>query len=180
MDDAQITALFWQRSEEAIAQCQRAYHGLFLHLAQNITGSFQDAEEAASDTYEKLWNSIPPNRPDNLRAYALKILRNSAIDLQRKNARQKQCASLDTIFEELGECLPAADDGGLDTLELRDLLERFLARQSRQNRILFLRRYFQCEPLDQLARQAGLHQKAAEMRLLRMRQALAEELRKEL
>lgn len=178
MDDSKIVDLFCQRSEQAIDECRHAYHGLLLHLAQNITGSFQDAEECVSDTYWKLWSSIPPAHPASLRAYALRILRNTAIDRRRSTARQDGQVSLDAIEEELGVCLAASSEAP-DTLALRDILERFLSGQPKENRILFLRRYFQCEPLERLAAQSGLSQNAVKMRLMRMRRSLAAELGKE-
>lgn len=170
-EEEKIVALFWARSEQAIIACQRQYHGLLQHLARNITGNDQDAEECVSDTYFKLWNSIPPQRPVSLKAYALRILRNCAIDRQRQMNRRSSCQSLDQLTQELGDCIPA-DGGTLTTLALRDQLNRFLSEQSRENRILFVRRYFQGEPLDTLARQAGLSEGAVKMRLTRMREKL--------
>ena len=70
MEDNKIIDLFWGRDKSAIQEVDRQYNHLLHHIAKNITSSEEDAEECVNDTYMKLWNSIPPKRPDSLKNYA--------------------------------------------------------------------------------------------------------------
>ena len=45
MEDSQIIELYWQRSENAIAETAKKYGKLCRHIAMNIVGNFSDAEE---------------------------------------------------------------------------------------------------------------------------------------
>jgi len=40
----------------------------------------EDSDECVSDTWLRAWNTMPPQRPDILRAFFAKITRNLALD----------------------------------------------------------------------------------------------------
>ena len=63
-NDQAIIDLYWQRDERAIKETDRAYRARLLSLAKNLLHDAQDAEEVLNDTYVRVWNSIPPARPD--------------------------------------------------------------------------------------------------------------------
>ena len=69
MEDSQIIELYWQRSENAIAETSKKYGKLCRHIAMNIIGNFSDAEECENDTYVAVWNAIPPTRPQIFSAF---------------------------------------------------------------------------------------------------------------
>lgn len=75
MEDSQIIALFWAREEEAIAQTHAAYGRKLFCLSERILGSRQDAEESVNDTYLKVWNLIPPQKPRFFYAFLASICR---------------------------------------------------------------------------------------------------------
>ena len=79
MGDQQIIQLFFQRCEEAITQTQKKYGALCRSVAQRLLTDPRDTEECVSDTYLRVWNAIPPERPRSLRAYLARITRNLAI-----------------------------------------------------------------------------------------------------
>ena len=80
MNDNEIVALFFARKENAISAAAEKY-GRYCHtIAHNILSSRPDAEECVNDTYLNAWNSIPPQKPDNLAAYLGKITRNLALN----------------------------------------------------------------------------------------------------
>ncbi|MEI3100382.1 MAG: sigma factor [Oscillospiraceae bacterium] len=66
MDDEKITALFWERSQTALELLEKKYGGILRSAALNVLKDPRDAEEVVSDTYMKLWDSIPPQRPRQL------------------------------------------------------------------------------------------------------------------
>ncbi len=88
--DEEIIALYFARDEQAIAETDRRYGRLCMKLSMEILESRPDAEECVNDTYLKTWNSIPPARPQSLRAYLLRIVRNLSISRLRDGSLQ-QC-----------------------------------------------------------------------------------------
>jgi RNA polymerase sigma factor (sigma-70 family) len=169
--DQQVIEMYWQRSDSAIQETQRKYHSLLLHIAHNITASPQDAEECVNDTYLKLWNSIPPTKPQSLKNYAARITRNLAIDSYRKTASPARHGEVVSICSELEEMLP---DHRCETEapELYALINDFLNTLDRETRVLFVRRYWLSESISELSRFFGLKQSAVKMRLLRTREKI--------
>ena len=91
MDDRRIIGLFLERSEQAIDALSTKYGDLCHHIARNIVGNEQDADECVSDAYLALWDSIPPEKPQFLRAYVTKVLRNIAYDtVEAMSARKRK------------------------------------------------------------------------------------------
>ena len=66
MDDSLIINLYFERNEQAIAETQSKYGRLCASIAGGILKRHEDAEEAVSTSYVKLWNAIPPKRPESL------------------------------------------------------------------------------------------------------------------
>ncbi len=66
MEDKQIIELYWARSESTIAETHAKYGKYCHYIAFNILSNKEDAEEMVNDTYLKVWNHIPPDRPDPL------------------------------------------------------------------------------------------------------------------
>lgn len=89
LEDSQIIALFYERSEQAIAELDRKYGAAVRKTAANILHDRQDEEECLSDTYLGVWNSVPPQNPRPLRAYVCRIARNLAVKRYHANTAQK-------------------------------------------------------------------------------------------
>ena len=66
MEDSQIIALYFRRSEQAIQETDNKYGRYCFQIANRILESPEDGEECVSDTYLTAWKSIPPNRPIRL------------------------------------------------------------------------------------------------------------------
>ena len=62
MEDSEIIQLYWDRSEQAIAETSGKYGSFLCRIAWNILRSHDDAEECVNDTYLRTWNAIPPAR----------------------------------------------------------------------------------------------------------------------
>ena len=90
MEDQQIVALYWDRSERAIAETSAKY-GSYCHaIAFQILASGEDAEESVNDTWLAAWNAMPPHRPAILSAFLGKITRRIAIDRWRSRSTYKR------------------------------------------------------------------------------------------
>lgn len=181
MDDNEILALYWARSEQAIAETGRKYGRPVGHIARNILQNEQDAEECVSDTWLAAWNSIPPQRPNPLLSYLCKICRNRALSRRRAENAQKRRNSFDVALEELEDCL--ADSGtperDYEARELGAAMNRFLAALPPEDRCAFLRRYWFGDDLQDLAREMGLAPHRLSVRLSRVRKKLKLQLEQE-
>ena len=181
MNDDAIVNLFWQRSQEAIFSTQEKYGRLIRSVCTGILADTRDAEEAIADTYLRMWNNIPPNRPENLKAYTLRISRHAALDLLRTKNRGKRDSRCEILFSELDQCLP--DPGNpflqLEEEELVKAINGYLRTLDVTSRTLFIRRYFSLEELDALSTSFGMKKPVITARLYRIRKGLRKFLRKE-
>lgn len=177
MKDADIVALYFARDEEAIRESQQAYGGYCTTVAMNILSSPADAEECVNDTWLRAWQSIPPAKPLDLKAFLGRITRNLSLDRFRTLKRHKRNRDLEVAMEELSEAIPLPDD--TENSLLRQLLNEFLAVTEPLNRRLFVGRYWYGHSVIALARHYGLTVNAVSHRLSRTRAALKEFLKKE-
>lgn len=180
MEDRQIIRLLFDRSEEAITALAARFGQRLLTMAMNILRSAQDAEECVSDTYLAVWNAIPPETPDPLAPYVYRIGRNTALKRLRTNTAQKRSSGYDLSLEELSDCIPDhAMEKALDAQLLAQAINHFLATQSRENRVIFLRRYWFGDSVPDIAQGLRLRPGTVSTRLSRTRAALKQFLQKE-
>ncbi len=180
MEDSKILALFWQRAESALDALQEKYGRLLYRIALNILEVPQDAQECVNDTYLALWNAIPPQRPEPLCPYVCKTGRNIALNRLRSDRARKRCSRYDLSLEELSAVIPGPDlEEILSARALARAIDSFLDQQSRENRVLFLRRYWFGDSVQEAARVVGLTANTAAVRLIRLREKLKEYLQKE-
>ena len=174
MKDETIVGLFFHRSQDALTLLDRKYGKLLRHIAGNILADPRDAEEAVADAYMKLWDSIPPERPASLMAYA-------AVDILRRSRSRKRCGAADVLLSELEECISGGMnvEESLAEQELVELINRYLRTLDESSRSMFIRRYFSMDELEELAADFGLTKNAVSARLYRIRRGLQEYLRKE-
>lgn len=154
MEDTAIIDLYWARSQQAIAASEEKY-GPYCHtIARRILDREEDAEECVNDTWMRAWNTMPQNRPSHLGAYLGRIVRNLALDLWRRGRAQKRGAGLESMLAELDECVPAREttEQQAEARELIRMLERWLDSLPREDRILFVRRYWYGEPAGKQAK----------------------------
>lgn len=170
MEDAKIIELFWARDEKAIEETASA-HGSKLHrLAQRIVLNREDAQECVSDTYYAAWDSIPPNRPVHFFAYLAKICRNFAFGLLERNQAQKRQAVIVELTAEMQQCIPdRLAEARLEGQELGRVLNAFLGTLSRDNRLIFLRRYWYADSVTEIASRYGMSQSKVKTQLHRVR-----------
>lgn len=174
MDDSTILDLFFARDQRAIEALDSKYGSNCRRLSRNILRDPRDAEECVNDAYLGAWNAIPPARPNPLATFVYKIVRNLSLKRHRDNTAQKRDSRYDAALSELGEQFPTAEtpESLLAARELARLLEQFLDGLSRENRVLFLRRYWFADPYADIAAHMGLSEKAVSSRLTRLRKQL--------
>ena len=181
MEDAAIVSLYWARNQQAIAETDQKYGTFCRKLAQNIVDNREDAEECVSDTWLRAWNTMPPQRPCSLRAYLGRIIRNLSLDRWRSSRAQMRDSTLQVLLGELEDCLPGGENPA-QTVENRQLtaaIERYLLSCKRGDRILFVRRYWYGDSVQELAQQAGCSPAQVSRRLYTLRRGLRAALERE-
>lgn len=181
MEDGKIIDLFFERSEQAITELSKKYGAVCRRVAGNILRNDLDAEECVNDAYLGAWNTIPPNRPDPLLTYICRIVRNLSITRYHANTAVKRNSFYDAVLDELAECLPSAVtvETEVDARELSALLDRFLETLDRENRILFVRRYWYSDPVSEIGAAFHMSGNSVSARLSRIRRKLKGFLKKE-
>ena len=181
MDDSRILNLLFEHSEQAIGELEHSYGPAVRRTASNILRDREDVEECVNDTWLALWNSIPPLRPDPLGGYVSRVARNTAVSRLRQLSAEKRDGRYDLVLDELAEAIPSDMDveKAYDARELTEAINRFLASQSREDRWLFVRRYFFAEPVTELAKALKISRVSASVRLFRLRDKLRNYLQKE-
>lgn len=180
MEDRQIISLLWDRAEAAIEALRTKFGKRVYTTAINILGDRRDAEEAESDTYLAVWNAVPPAHPDPLCAFVYRIGRNAALYILRRRTAQKRYSGYEVCLDELSQTLTGSSlDDQIDARLLGRAIDRFLDTLTKENRILFLRRYWFGDDIPTLARDRGLRQGTVSVRLHRIRTQLKDYLVKE-
>ncbi|MBQ7895429.1 MAG: sigma-70 family RNA polymerase sigma factor, partial [Oscillospiraceae bacterium] len=157
-----------------------AYGKRLFHLENNITNNDEYSEEFVKSTYVKTWNKIPPQCPSFFFAYIAKICRHLALDKFDWNKATKRKAEIVSLSYELEMCIP--DNRSTDELQAKELgaiLDSFLHSLSRENRIIFMRRYWYADSISQIAKHFEMSESAVSMRLNRSRERLRAHLEKE-
>jgi len=180
VEDRQIVDMYWARSEDAIAETEKKYGRYCHYIAYQILFNDEDVEEVLNDTYLKVWNSIPPNRPRLLKPYVGMICRQLALDLYKTVHAEKRGGRVAAVFDEMDECvLSVQGDDIEDTAALSDILERFIRALPERTRRIFIRRYFYMSSVPEIAADFRMKESAVAMLLLRTRNKLKKLLEKE-
>lgn len=181
MDDSKIIELFFERSEQAIIELSNKYDFICRRVAYNILGDRLDSEECVNDAYLGVWNTIPPERPDVLLSYICRIVRNLALKKYHGKTAQKRNSVYDVALDEIADCLgslESAEDEALSK-EAAGMIDGFLETLDKKSRVMFVRRYWYSDSIDEIAANFGTSKHYVSVRLSRIRKALKKHLDKE-
>ncbi len=181
MHDAGIIDLFFDRDENALRETEEKYGRYLLKVANNVLGDAESSKECLNDAYFRAWRSIPPQRPESLRAYLSKIVRNLALNrLESENAVKRGGSECFLIFEELADALPDSEEATdkSDSEEISRAINSFLEKQDAKKRQMFVLRYFCSFSVKETAEKCGKSESAVKVALMRMRGELKAELEK--
>ena len=181
MEDSEIVELYWRRDESAISETEEKYGALCRSVARNILGTTEDVEECVNDALHQAWTSIPPQRPEKLGAWLGKVTRNLALNVWKRDRAQKRQGGMTALLDELTECVPgpAAVERELEQKELSAAIDRWLRGRPREDRTLFLRRYWYGVELRELATERGVSPNRLAQKMFRLRRSLKQTLEKE-
>ena len=183
MDDKEVIDQFWARSESAINAVSDKYSKYCRSIAFNILGNAEDTEEVISDTFYRVWNAIPPNRPNSLRAFIGKITRNLSFDrLEKAKAEKRGGGQFDALLSELEECIADSRNPFDELIESETItvaMNAFLSEQSADNRRIFVRRYWRAASIEEIAADFDMSVGKVKTILFRMRKKLRNHLESE-
>ena len=181
MNDKQITQLLNKRDEKALNHLEEKYSSICMSIARNILGNVSDAEECVNDTYLAVWNSIPPNHPDSLIAYVCRIVKNLSLKKLEYNTAQKRNSHYDKALDEICENIGSNEiiDEKMNVEILTELINKFLDDLDRSNRVMFVRRYWYCDSISDIAKMFHVRENTVSVKLSRMREKLRSYLEEE-
>ena len=178
MDDTRIIELYFQRSEEAIAQTEKKYGRYCYSIAYNILKDELDSMECVNDTYLKVWEKIPPAKPSPFSTFIGRITRNISIDRLRTESAQKRISDT-AVFEELDEIISDNDTDIHDTIFLRNAINTFLEKLPKKERKIFVLRYWYMFSSGDIGKEMGMSDGVVRVKLSRLRENFRSHLEKE-
>ena len=170
------------RDQQALRETAERYGALCRSVARRILGNEQDAEECLNDALWRIWNSIPPAKPDNYCAYLLVIVRNNAMDRCRAGNSEKRGGGQQPVaLDELSELFPASDNvcSEVERREMLAAVTDFLRKLPQKQQSLFIRRYWSFASYPELAAEFGMRENHVQVTLTRIRKKLLKHLREE-
>ncbi len=182
MDDNSIVELYWERNENAIEETQKKYGRYCYSIAFNILNNQEDAEESVNDTYLNAWSSMPPQRPNVLSAFLGRITRNISLNKWKcRTAEKRGGGQADIVLDELQDCVPSKEsvEEEIEVKELAGIIDKFLRGLPKEERNIFLCRYWYMDSIADICKQFGYGESKVKMKLLRTRKKLMEKLEKE-
>lgn len=182
MEDSHIVALYWDRSEEAIARTADKYGRYCYSIAYHILADAGDSDEAVNDTYLGAWNSIPPHRPSALSTFLGKLTRRISINRwNERRADKRGGGELPLALDELAEAVPAqgTPEEAVAVRELTQSIDRFLACLPERERDMFVCRYWFLAPIAEIGERFGAGTSKVKSTLFRTRNKLKAHLEQE-
>ncbi len=157
MEDRVIIDLYNERNEVAIDETAKKYGTFLLKISNNILVNREDSEECVSDTYLKVWDKIPPEKPSYFRAWLARITRNLSIDKYRSLTRKKRSGdNVDVIYDELADCIGKNSlDEEIENKEIAKIIDDFLDTISLEAKAIFIKRYFFGADIKTIANEIG-------------------------
>lgn len=158
--DEQIVEMYWQRDENAIRETEKKYGWMILRIAYNILHDPYDSEECRNDVYLRIWNSIPPNRPNELSLFIARIARNSAINVYKEKRKKTRVPSeMTESLEKLEAVLKEyrSPESEVSSREFDRLINVFIGTLSKRRRYVFIGRYFWADTLETIAKELGVN-----------------------
>ncbi len=169
--DNEIVELLYSRDERGVKAAQDKFSKLVMNICRGILSSSDEAEQCANDTLLKLWEAIPPDRPENLTGYICKIARRLTLNRLRYKTAQMRNSDLLT---ELDECIPSnySVEQQAELSELSEALNEWLRGLPEKQQQLFTLRYFYAYGVKETALACKMSKTAVTTALMRLRESL--------
>ena len=176
MTDERIIEMLFNRDEAALGEIEKKYSAFCHTVAANILAIREDREECVNDVLLALWNAIPPERPESLKAYISRIVRNIAYNKTRAMGTWKRCASFLTVGDEFLETIPDTADLAeqFEASRAGEIINKFLETARTDDRRIFIMRFWLGLEYSDISRHTGFSESKIKVSVHRTRKALAE------
>jgi RNA polymerase sigma-70 factor (ECF subfamily) len=156
MQDEQIIELYFLRDENALNETSDKYGNYCRTIARNIVHDEETVNECFNDTLFHSWNAMPPQRPNCLKAFLGRITRNISLKrITALTALKRGGGEVVLALDELGECVSDSAAYSAEQFEedmvIHETLKTFLAGLPAQTRRIFVRRYWYCSSIQEIA-----------------------------
>ncbi|MDE7308796.1 MAG: sigma-70 family RNA polymerase sigma factor [Lachnospiraceae bacterium] len=181
MEEREIIELYFSRNEAAIDETSCKYGSALKTISVNILNDEQEASECLNDVLYSAWNQIPPLQPDSLFAYLAKCIRNISLKRVDYHKMKKRSAELVELSMELENSILIHNsaEARIEEKELFEQVEKFLRDLKKEQRVMFVRRYWYGDSITEIAYKMGLSTSKVKTTLYRIRKKLKEYLEKE-
>ena len=180
LTDREIIKLYFERSERAIEETDKAYGKYCRYISFEILRDLQDSEEIVNDVYNKVWFSIPPHNPESLKNYLAKIARRLSINrLEFNSAKKRGGGEYELVVEELNYIIKGDDNLDIESILVKDIINNFLRSLPDTKRRIFVRRYWYLSPIAEIAADFSISEGKVKMILMRLRNDLKKKLEME-
>ena len=181
MTDEKIIELLFARDERALAEIEKKYSRLCRYTSGNFLNSREDVEECVNEVLLAVWNHVPPEKPECLPAYLTVLARNAARTRSRGNNAWTRGANVTLVGEEFLSMLEDEFDvtAAFESHKAGEVINSFLDRCSKSERKVFMMRYWLDAGIEQIAESTGYSHSKIKSMLKRLRDRLAQALKKE-
>lgn len=175
MDDKSALKALRKSDESALEWVIEKYSPYVGTVIWNVLGdrfSPCEHEEVAADTFMALWRNSKKIHSENLKSYLGAIARNRALS-------RLQSTRIEIPLEK--DILDVTCDDPADLLqqkELHSILNTAVLDMTEPDREIFLRHYYYCQKVSQIALEMGINESTIKTKLRRGRLALAKYLKK--
>lgn len=177
MTDKEIIEGLKKKDQEALLHLQRRYGNYCCSIARSLLREEGAVQECLNDVWLSLWSSN--TEPRELKPWLAKVTRNAALHCIRSRETQKR-SGCTVLLDELSECIPAPlRRQEAETQWLKELLEAFLRTLKKDERYVFLRRYWYGYTIPELAAELSWQEARLTSLLYRLRKRLKQHLEKE-
>jgi len=175
MADEELLRLCAREDERALQELVRRHQSPLFRFLYRLTGSREDAEEAAIEVFMRAWRNAPHFRFEaRVSTWLFRIAVNIARDLiARRKARPEAPWPAEPEFDRLPS--GSAEQDALDRLVAEDrgrALRSGLAKLSDLDRLVLVLYYLEDRDYDEIGRIAGLSYPVLKTRLARARKRL--------
>lgn len=182
MNDKKLIYGLKKHKEKALLQVMEQYGGYTYTIARNILNGImqqEDIDEVVSDVFLKLWNHVENlDETKPLKPYLVSIARNEARNKLREYHNR---ISLDEAGIDALENIEIVNE--LENKVLMDeqlaIINKVLQSCSDVDTEIFVRYYYNCEKVREIAKQCNVSESKVKMTLSRLRKKMAQALEDE-
>lgn len=157
--DEQIIDMYWNREEQAIQETDRKYGNYLFTIAYNIVYDSCDCEECKNDTYLRVWNAIPPTRPNVFQAFITTVMRNIAINCYKEKISKKHIPSELTVsMEDINGIMHGGTsvEAVYEAAQIGKLINDFVRTLSIRQQHIFIDRFYLAESVEKTAKDLSI------------------------